>query len=177
MENIDYDSLKLTLKGIVLKVFYDEIEKHGLKNIYGFALCSDLSKMSIAVNTYKHFEDSIKNNSGNYLDYKYDVEKWYERVNNNDIENYNKTLHSYCYNRRQPVEQAIQHLEKLNKLSIEVLNELKNEKVFNELNNDFILLITSNYGTTPEIFIRYNNKNNTDEYEKWMFDINDMSKS
>jgi hypothetical protein len=33
MENIDYDSLKLTLKGIVLKVFYDEIEKHGLKNI------------------------------------------------------------------------------------------------------------------------------------------------
>ena len=38
MENIDYDSLKLTLKGIVLKVFYDQVEKHGLK-IFMDLLC------------------------------------------------------------------------------------------------------------------------------------------
>ncbi|GHU19648.1 hypothetical protein FACS189475_07220 [Betaproteobacteria bacterium] len=182
MVNIDYTQLKNILKGILHKVYNEYTKEHGLKNICGFSLYSDLREMSISINTYKNLENSIKK-SEDILDCKFKIEKWEQKIEAADMESFNKKLLEYNseMNKRRPINEVIEYENNIYKLSVEALAELRKEQCFKELKDDFILLVSVETYEIPNIVLEYNMKNNSktiaDEYYQWAFELNDMNNS
>ena len=94
MENIDYDQIKNILKETVLKIFENYKKEHGIKDICGFSLYSDEDaiSVSIAINTYEHLKNNIKDDPENEFYYKFNPEEWYEIIENEELDKINKTL-------------------------------------------------------------------------------------
>jgi hypothetical protein len=175
MANIDYGALKNNLKKIVLELFNDYIKDHGINDICGFSLYSDEDAMSVSVaaNTYEHLENNIKEFPENSLDFKYNPEEWKDMIECEELDEYNKTLGKIYFKLKK--KQLNEHKEKIYKLCVEIIDELKEEQHFKNLPDDFILLFSISSFDFPELVIeynkKYNSKNNMKEYEQW---INEM---
>jgi hypothetical protein len=175
MANIDYDVLKNNLKKIVLELFDNYTKEHDIKDICGFSLYSDEEAMSIsaAINTYEHLENDIKEFPEYPLDFKYNPEEWKDIIESKKLDEYSKTLAKICFKLKN--KQHNEHKEKIYKLCIEVIKELKEEQYFKNLSNDFLLLFSISSFDFPEFVIennkKYNSKNIAEEYEQW---INEM---
>jgi hypothetical protein len=175
MAGIDYDVLKDKLKKIVLEIFNNYIKGHGIKDICGFSLYSDEDAMSVsvAINTYEHLENNIKEFPENLLDFKYNPEEWNDIIECEELNEYNKILEKIYFKLKK--KQHNEHKEKIYKLCVETIDELKEEQCFSNLSNNFLLLFSISSFEFPELVIEYNKKynseNNVKEYEQW---INEM---
>jgi hypothetical protein len=176
MAGIDYDVLlKGKLKKITLEIFNNYIKEHGIKDICGFSLYSDEEAMSVsvAVNTYEHLKNSIKECPENPLDFKYNPEEWKDIIECRELDEYNKILEKTYFKLKK--KQLIRHKGEIYKLCVEIIDELKEEQCFKNLSNDFLLLFSISSFDFPELVIEYNKKynseNNSKEYEQW---INEM---
>ena len=182
MVKIDYTQLKNNLKDILYKVYNEYTKEHGLKNVCGFSLYSDLREMSISINTYKNLANSMKKYE-DISDCKFNIVKWEQKIKVADMENFNKKLLGYNLemNKRRPLNEVIDYKNNIYKLSVEAFAELKNEQFFKELKDDFILLVSVESYEIPNIVLEYNMKNNSkaiaDEYYQWVFKLNDMNNS
>jgi hypothetical protein len=172
MENIDYALLKTNLKEIANEIFRKYIQRHGIKDICGFALYSDEDAMSISIsiNTYKHHKNNIKEDPENKLYYKFNPEEWEEIIENNELDKFNKQLKQISLKLRK--KQLTDYRNNIFKLSVEILDELKTMQLFENMKSDFVLLFSISDCELPEIVIEYNKKYNTNEtaneYEQWL---------
>jgi hypothetical protein len=175
MSAIDYNLLKNNLKKIVYKIFDNYKKEHNIRKICGMALFSDEDAMSIsmAVNTYEHLENNINENPEFPFDFKYNPEEWHEIIEDNELDNFNKTIGELALKIKR--KQSNEHRNNIYKISVEILNELKGEQYFKDFNDDFLLLFSLSNFEYPEMVIeynkKYNNKTFSEEYEKW---INEM---
>jgi hypothetical protein len=175
MVNVDYNMLKNNLKGIVAEIFKNYIKEHDIKDVCGFSLYSDEDAMSIsvAINTYEYLENSIKEFPENPLDFKYNPEEWKDIIECEELNEYNKTLEEIHFKLKK--KQINEYKNKIYKLSVEIINELKEEHYFKNLSDDFLLLFSISSFEFPEIIIEYNKKYNakniSEEYEQWINEI------
>jgi hypothetical protein len=174
MANIDYNSLKINFKEITSKIYNNYIKEHGIKNLCGFALYSDEDAMSlsIAVNTYEHHKNNMEDDPENKLYYKFNPEEWDEIIENKELDILNEQLQEICLKIKR--RQLLEHRNNIYKLSVELLEELKTEQLFKDLNNDFVLLFSISDCDLPEMVIEYNKKYNSkeivNEYEQWLLE-------
>jgi hypothetical protein len=172
METIDYNLLKNNLKDIVCKIFNNYKKQYSPKDVCAFALYSDEDAMSIsmAINTHEHLKNSIKEAPEYPLDFKYNPEEWKEIIEDKELEEYNKTLEDIYFKIKK--KQFVEHKNNIYKLSVEIIHELKEEQYFKDFDNDFLLLFSISSFEIPETVIeynkKYNNKNVSEEYEKWL---------
>jgi hypothetical protein len=174
MEIIDYSQLKNNLKETVYKIYNNYKSEHNIKDICALALFSDDDAMSIslAINTYENLQNSINDDFENKLYYKFSPEERSEIIENSELDKINKTLEKTGYKIKK--KQFVEHKEKIYKLCFETLDELKNEHLFDGLNDDFVLLFSVSdsdclfYEKIIEYNKKYNAKNISEEYEQWI---------
>jgi hypothetical protein len=174
VENIDYSLLKSNLKKIANGIFNNYVSKHGIKDICGFALYSDESAMSVsvAVNTYTHYRDIVKDDPENKLYYKFNPEEWNEIIEDDELNKFNEQLQKIALSLKK--KQFAAYRDAVCKLSLEILDEMKVSEVFSELKSNFVLLFSVSDCDMPKTATEYNKRYNSaeiaNEYEQWLKD-------
>lgn len=134
----DYDTFKEKLKKVVRSVFTDATELYGRENLMGFALVADRDErmLSVTVNTWRHLRESAERKAGNELYYKFTPGEWAEEFyllsQMDDLNNFLDKGSSALYG------------DKIFAVSVDTLDELKNEGLFEGMDDNFVLEFTIN---------------------------------
>ncbi|MDR2679555.1 MAG: leucine-rich repeat protein, partial [Tannerella sp.] len=160
------------LKGVVSLVFKDVRGKYGMANICGFALyCDeDAREVSVAVNTYEHYNSYATRNPAYQSYLKFYPKEWDIKPSSNDLYKINDRL-LYTSVDTKKKEQA-EYRDNVYKMCLEILEELKKENLFKGAKKDFVLMFSVINGDIPETVIEFNKKHNSketvNEYEQWL---------
>lgn len=171
-KTFDGNLLKSNLKKIVCEIFDDYKNRRKASDICAVALYADEEAMSVsmAINTYNHFKDSIKEYPEDALDFKYNPEEWETIVENTTLDGFNESLQKIYFKTKK--KQRAEYRDSIFRISVEMLYELKTDGYFNDMNDDFVLLFSISSFEFPEIVIEYNKKYNSSaiakEYEHWV---------
>jgi hypothetical protein len=177
MNNIDYGQLKNELKVIVSRNYENYVKNNDIKEICGISLFSDEEAMSIsiAINTKEHLNSSIKDSPEYPLDFKYNPEEWKDIIENEELNEYNKLLENIYFKLKK--KQHKNHIENIYKISMEILEELKDEKYFDDIPNDCVILFSISSFDFPDYVIKNNKNINSKiiskEYEQWANDMDE----
>jgi hypothetical protein len=165
--------LKYSLKGVVSLIFKDIKRKYGMGNICGFALYCDEDgrSVSVAVNTYEHYNRYITGNPASKLSFKFNPEKWSEKPSNNDLYKINDRLTYTSADTKK--KERTEYRNSVYKMCFEILDELKKENLFQGAKTDFVLMFSVIHcDDIPEAVIEFNKKHNSkdviNEYEQWL---------
>ena len=176
---MDFVELKSKIEIATRQAFLEMFEKHGKDHIYGFALYSDDSAMTVcpSTNTVKHLE---KQDKDDFLYYKYEPAEWkYEMKGADKLFD---EISELCYNEVSILEEDDEIYERdfekyqnqLYEICIEVLEKLKSEKFFKQIvGEDILLLFTvTEYEFEKEkyqeIITRLNDNEYKNEYLDWL---------
>jgi hypothetical protein len=172
MEYKEYDLFKKGLKNETKKLYLDFIDTENKDNICGFSLYSDESAMSVsaAINIYSHFNEIIKEESGYDSYFRFSPNEWkYDFIESKGMDDLSTFLQKGLFST--PKQQFIEHRNKIYSIIVDVLEELKNEKIFDGLKDDFVLMFSITDFSDMELefpFIRrLNSEEIVREFEKW----------
>lgn len=170
---IDLEKFKIQLKEKTKETYLTCIEKVDLRNICGFALYSDTSAMSISVslNLYDNLKELQEEEEGFDSYFKFTPGEWqYEMINAKEFIALTKMLQTAHF--KSDENEDINLRNKIYNCSVEVLEELKNEKLFIRTHKDFVLMFAvsdfSNHELENEWFIRLNDKEVAEEFSNWL---------
>jgi hypothetical protein len=157
MEKLNFNQFKLELKDITEKIFHEVIKKYGKDNICGFALYSDESAGSISasVNTCTHLKKKQLKYPDDQVMVKWTPAEWaYENVEYDYIKNLSKKLSDISSHFG---EDGLfeEFKSKVFDSILDVLIDLKNEKLFDSMNEYFVLLFATSDYSHPEEAIRW----------------------
>jgi hypothetical protein len=171
--NFDYNTFEIELKEKAKITFIGCKEKLNIKDISGFALYSDNSATTISVscNTFAYLKEMQEEEEGYDEYFKWTPGEWkYEMINAKEFKNLSSTLSDLHFEINNT--SYLIHRNKIYKIAVKVLEELKNENLFNETSDDFVLMFGVSDFSEPELEIDFvkklNSKVQSDEFELWI---------
>ena len=177
MYQFDYESFKSRLKEAAKQIFLKHAEQNR-EEICGFSLYSDESAMIIltSVNTYTYLHKQIKEEPLYEYDYRFSPEEWkYVAEESGEIDDLCKLLSNMHF--EVAFAEYNEHRDIVFNIAVEALVELKQEKLFAGLKNDFVLMFSvSDFDDTELLlscFERLNSKKLTEQYEEWLDEMDD----
>jgi Domain of unknown function (DUF4303) len=171
--NFDYKTFEIELKEKTKNTFIGCTEKLNIKDISGFALYSDNSAMTISVscNTYEHLKEMQEEEKGYNEYFKWTPGEWkYEMINAKEFKNLSSILSDSHFETNNA--SFLTHRNRIYNIAVKVLEQLKNENLFKETSNDFVLMFAVSDFSEPELEIsfvkRLNSEIQSDEFEQWV---------
>jgi hypothetical protein len=175
MEKSKYEFLRNELRKVAEQLYREFVEKHPKENVCGFSIYSDESAMSVsvAINTRKHLEQKIKREPDYAASFRFWTNEWaYQSLESKGLGELNTVLQEAHF--AIPERQFAKHREEIFGIMVDVLDELKNERLFDGLREDFILLFASTDFLNLEMAIGFARRLNSEtiarEYEAWVKD-------
>jgi hypothetical protein len=172
MENTKYELFRSELKKTAKQLFGEFIKTHNREEICGFALYSDDSAMSIsaALNTYKHLDESRKEEPGYDSYFRFSPNEWeYDFLESKEMDDLSDFLKQGLF--QTPKKQFIEHRYKIYNIIVDILKDLKEENLFCELKDDFVLIFAITDFFDLELEVAAIKKLNSDdiaqEFEVW----------
>lgn len=172
---MDYIKLKRELKDLTKLTFLGCLEKLQKEDICGFGLYTDESVMSISIscNTIAYLKELQQEEEGYNEYFKWSMNEWkYEMINEAPFTDINKQLMLKFEELSEDENLFIKHKEVIFNISIEVLEELKKEQLFINLNEEFVLMVgvseLENKELEKYIVKRLNDKDKFIEFENWI---------
>ena len=172
-ENLNLEQFRNILKQETKKIFTSICKN---KNICGFSLYSDgdASSISAAYNTFNHLTENWNNDQGEDQEYY----KWYpaewkeEGVESEILDGISKMLFEISTSDQMEEEKAfINFRSSIYSSIVQVLKELKEEKLFEPMNDHFVLVFNVNDYSDLENELKWIKELNKEElyteYRKW----------
>lgn len=177
MQEFNFKQFKSKLKKSTKKAFLQLREKH--KNICAFGLYSDESAMSISIsyNIQSHLKEMWDDDPDEKAYYRWSPGEWFcESYVNDEFEELNRELYPrhLAGERFSTDEEFLKFREDLFNTAVEVLLELKNEELFDEFNEEFILLFSVSEYENMEKEIEWvkqlNSEESAKQFEEWLIE-------
>lgn len=164
---------KQALESAARETFVKCKEKIALEEISGFALYSDPSAMSISVslNTFDHLEELQEDETGYETYFKWTPGEWkYEMVNAQAFADLSKQLQ--VWHSQVDSLSFLRYRNDVYNCAVEVLEELKEKKLFKNMSEDFVLMFAvsdfSEHALEIEYVKRLNSQPLAKEFEIWI---------
>lgn len=140
---MNYSEFKENLKKITKATFLKCAKNLKAEEICGFGIYTDESVMSMSIccNTLTHLKDLQQEEKGNDEYFKWSINEWqYEMINEIHVAKINEELLNE--HRKISDNQILfeKHKDKILNIAVEVLQELKQESLFKNLNREFVLM-------------------------------------
>jgi len=174
--NFDYKKFENDLKAKTKATFIACTGKLDVKEIAGFALYSDNSAMTISVtcNTYEHLKELQSEEveeDGDEIYFKWTPGEWkYELVNAKEFQDLCALLRDTHFDEKSGIFST--HRNNIYSIAVKVLEELKAEELFKDMNDDFVLMFGvsdfSDHKLEISFVKRLNSKELADEFEQWI---------
>lgn len=175
MEKSDFEQFKSKLKQSTEKVFFQLKGKH--KNICAFSLYSDESAMSISIsyNTKNHLQEMQDEDPDEKIYYRWSPGEWFrESYVTDEFEELNEELEPRTEERFSTEKGFSEFRDKVFNTAVEVLSELKDEGLFNEFDEDFVLLFSvseyENIEKEIEWVKQLNSEKSAKQFEEWLIE-------
>jgi hypothetical protein len=171
--NFDYKNFELELKEKTKIAFNACVEKLDIKDIAGFALYSDESAMTISAscNTYENLKRLQNKYPGSDVYFKWTPGEWkYELVREKEFQHLCTLLRSEQLS--DETEKISAHVTNIYSTAVNVLEELRAEGLFENMNDDFVLMFGvsdfSDHKLEISFVRRLNSKVLAEEFEQWI---------
>ena len=175
MKEFNFEQFKSKLKKSTEKVFLQLKEKH--KDICAFGLYSDESAMSISIsyNTKNHLQEIQDEDPDEKVYYRWSPGEWFrESYLTGEFEELSEQLEPHTEERFSTEEEFLEFRRNLFDTAVEVLLELKNERLFKESDESFILLFSVSEYENIEKEIEWVKQLNAEkpakEFEEWLIE-------
>ncbi len=172
MEKSKYEFLKKELGKIAEQLYLEFIEEYPKEDICGFSIYSDESAMSVAVaiNTHKHLEQAIKEEPDYASDFKFWPNEWeHDSLESKGLNDLSVILQEASF--AAPKKQFAKHRSRIFGIMVDVMEELKNKKLFDELRDDFVLMFAATDFSDLEMEAGFAKRLNSEaiaqEFEAW----------
>lgn len=176
MRELNFQQFKSKLKKSTRKVFLQLTKEYN--DICAFGLYSDESAMSIAVsfNTESYFKEMWESDPDEKESYRWFPGEWFceSYQDSKDFDKLNKQISpNSSLNESFPTTtEFLEFRDNLYNTAVEVLSELKDEGLFSEFTNEFILLFAVSEFENEEKQIEWVEKLNSEklsnEFEEWL---------
>jgi hypothetical protein len=170
-----YEFLRNELRKVAEQLYREFVEKRPKDDVCGFSIYSDESAMSVsvAINTRKHLEQKIKREPDYASSFRFWPNEWaYQSLESKGLNDLNAVLQEAHF--AIPERQFDKHREEIFGIMVDVLEELKNERLFDGLSDDFVLLFASTGFLDLNMAIGFARRLNSEtiarEYEAWVKD-------
>lgn len=172
---MNYSEFKGNLKKITKDTFLKCLENLKKEEICGFGLYTDESVMSISIscNTITHLKELQQEEKGYDEYFKWSMNEWkYEMINEMHFSKINEELLNE--HNKISINQIffIKHKDTIFKIAVEVLEELKEESLFKNLNTEFVLMFGISEFDDKEIekgfAKRLNDETKFMEFKNWI---------
>lgn len=173
--NFDYNTFKIELKKVTKNTFGGCLERVSRDELCGFGLYTDESVLSLSVscNILSHLKELQDEEEGYDEYFKWTMGEWkYELINQKQFSQINEFLEDKFNEVEDNQGLFVIHRKKIFSISVEVLEELKNEKLFDNINNNFVLMFGisefEDKDLEKEFVKKLNNDVNFLEFENWI---------
>ena len=171
--NFDYKNFEFELKEKTKIAFNACVEKIEIKDIAGFALYSDESAMTISAscNTYENLNRLQNKYPGSDIYFKWTPGEWkYELVREIEFEDLCTLLREAHFNETTGIFSI--HRNRINSTAVKVLEELRAEGLFKDMNDGFVLMFGVSDFSDHKLEIgfvkRLNSEVLANEFEQWI---------
>ena len=171
--NFNYTNFEAELKKLTGETFNKCLQKLDAAQFSGFALYSDESAMSISVscNTQEHLKEALEEEKGHDAYFKWTPGEWkYEMVNSKAFETLNGELSQVHL--ADNGSDFLTHRNKIFRIAVKVLSDLKIERLFRTMSENFVLMFAVSDFSEPEFEIEFVKMLNTPmqvrEFEEWI---------
>lgn len=177
MQEFNFAQFKSKLKKSIEKAFLQLKQKHN--DICAFGLYSDESAMSISIsyNTKNHLKEMWDKDPDEKVYYRWSPGEWFsESYVTDEFEELNKELYlsHLAEEKFSTEEEFLEFRENLFNAAVEVLLELKNEGLFDEFDEEFILLFSvseyENIEKEIEWVKQLNPEKPAKQFEEWLIE-------
>jgi hypothetical protein len=172
---MNYIELKEKLKEATKNTYTGCLERISKNELCGFGLYTDESVLSLSVscNIKQHLEELQKEEEGYDEYFKWTMGEWkYEMINHKRFSEINNFLKEEFNKEGNSQAAFITHRNKIISIAVEVLEELKREGLFEDMNNDFVLMFGisefDDKNLEKEIVKRLNDEEKFLEFENWI---------
>ncbi|MFK6999563.1 DUF4303 domain-containing protein [Flavobacterium oreochromis] len=172
---MNYIELKEKLKEVTKITFSGCLERISKDELCGFGLYTDESVLSLSVscNINQHLKELQDEEEGYDEYFKWTMGEWkYEMINHKEFSDINDFLEKEFIKAENNQALFLVHRKKIISIAVEVLEELKEENLFAEMNIDFVLMFGisefDDKDLEKEIVKRLNDKDKYLEFESWI---------